>query len=181
MELIGLRYFNVFGPRQHPEGPYAAVIPRFVRARLTGAAPVVNGDGLQSRDFTYVSDAVAANLLAAVAPKEACGRAYNVAAGRSVTLLDLVRATGALAGGGLEPVHEREREGDIRHSLADLTLAVRELGYAPGTPFEAGLERAFRAYQEEALREAEPDREGEGSAAEAPVVPFPEMAANASR
>ena len=89
MELIGLRYFNVFGPRQDPDGPYAAVIPRFFKACLRGESPVIYGDGEQSRDFTFVADAVQANLLAASAPASACGRAYNVAGGRGVTVNDL--------------------------------------------------------------------------------------------
>ena len=102
MPFVGLRYFNVYGPRQDPDSPYAAVIPRFFKACLTGKAPVVYGDGDQSRDFTYVSDAVAANLAAAEAPDSACGQAFNVAGGQGTTLNELAKLVRTIAGSGLE-------------------------------------------------------------------------------
>ena len=142
MELVGLRYFNVFGPRQDPEGPYAAVVPRFFKACLRGEGPVIYGDGEQSRDFTFVEDAVQANLLAASAPASACGRVYNVAGGRGVTVNQLAEAVREVAGAGLPPRHEPDRPGDIRHSLADLSRTRADLGYEPGTDLPTGLLRA---------------------------------------
>jgi nucleoside-diphosphate-sugar epimerase len=146
MELIGLRYFNVFGPRQLPDGPYAAVIPRFFKACFRGQSPVIYGDGEQSRDFTFVADAVQANLLATAAPASACGGVYNVAGGRGVTVNQLAHAVREVAGTGSAPRHEAPRPGDIRHSLADLTLARRMLGYEPTTELRTGLEKAREYY-----------------------------------
>jgi nucleoside-diphosphate-sugar epimerase len=146
MELVGLRYFNVYGPRQDPEGPYAAVVPRFFTAALLDEAPVIYGDGEQSRDFTFVADAVAANLLAAAAPREACGRAYNVAGGRRVTLNELARRVKDLVGGPL-PRHERPREGDIRHSEADLALAREALSFEPRHELAEGLGATSEYYE----------------------------------
>jgi nucleoside-diphosphate-sugar epimerase len=145
LETIGLRYFNVYGPRQLPDGPYAAVIPRFFKACLTGASPVIYGDGTQSRDFTFVADAVRANLLAAAAPAGSCGGAYNVAGGRAITVNDLAQAVRAVAGGGGPPRHEPPRAGDVAHSRADLARARAGLGYEPATGFEEGL-AASRAW-----------------------------------
>jgi UDP-N-acetylglucosamine/UDP-N-acetylgalactosamine 4-epimerase len=150
MELIGLRYFNVFGPRQDPEGPYAAVIPRFFAACLRGESPVICGDGEQSRDFTFVADAVQANLLAASAPESACGGAYNVAGGRGVTVSNLATAVLEIVGGGEPPRHEPPRPGDIRHSLADLTRARAKLGYEPAMKLAAGLAASLDYYAREA-------------------------------
>ncbi len=146
MELIGLRYFNVFGPRQDPEGPYAAVIPRFFAAFLAGEPPVVFGDGEQSRDFTYVADAVAANLLAAVAPLESCGRAYNVAPGARTTVRELARLVRAVVGGGPEPVHIEPRPGDVRHSQACVSRAREALGFTAEVTLRDGLQRATAYY-----------------------------------
>lgn len=139
LDIVGLRYFNVYGPRQRPDGPYAAVIPRFFDAYTAGRAPVIFGDGEQSRDFTYVGDAVRANLLAAVAPAAACGRAYNVAGGRRVTLNELWRSVREHVGGGPEPAYEAPRAGDVRHSLADLTDIEGGLGFAPTVDLAEGL------------------------------------------
>jgi nucleoside-diphosphate-sugar epimerase len=140
-ELIGLRYFNVYGPRQDPDGPYAAVIPRFFEAYLRGEAPVIFGDGEQSRDFTFVEDAVAANLLAAGAPAESCGSSYNVARGRRTTINELAHSIRDAVGGGPEPRHEPARPGDVRHSLADLTRAQRGLAYVPKFDLPDGIAR----------------------------------------
>ena len=146
LEIIGLRYFNVYGPRQRPDGPYAAVIPRFFDAYRNGRAPIIHGDGEQSRDFTFVGDAVRANLLGAGAPKEAAGRAFNVAAGKRTTLNELVSHIRRLAGGGPEPEHGPPREGDVRHSLADLTAIEQALGYQPTHDLAQGLEKAATGY-----------------------------------
>jgi nucleoside-diphosphate-sugar epimerase len=147
MELIGLRYFNVYGPRQDPDGPYAAVIPRFFRACLRDESPVIYGDGAQTRDFTFVEDAVEANLLAATAPIESCGRAYNIATGRQTNLLELAGMIRQATGGSRPPAHQAPRPGDVPHSVADVTLVAKMLGYRPSVPLEAGL-RASRSYYE---------------------------------
>jgi len=153
MELIGLRYFNVFGPRQDPDGPYAAVVPRFFAACLRGEGPVVYGDGEQSRDFTFVADAVRANLLAAAAPVSACGRAYNIAGGRRVTLKELAAAVLETVGRGTPPRYEAPRPGDIRHSLADLSRARSELGYEATVGLSAGLRTALEHYRARAVED----------------------------
>ncbi len=146
MELVGLRYFNVYGPRQDPTGPYAAVIPRFVQAYLHGTPPTIYGDGQQTRDFTYVADAVRANLLAAVAPRDACGQAYNVAPGVATSILELARLVRELVGAGADPRHEPPRPGDVRHSLAHTTKARDALGFVASTGLRAGLEATLRCF-----------------------------------
>jgi UDP-N-acetylglucosamine 4-epimerase len=151
LETIGLRYFNVFGPRQDPEGPYAAVIPRFFKACLRGESPVIYGDGEQSRDFTFVADAVQANLLAASAPASVCGEAYNVAGGHAVTVNDLARTVLEVAGAGSAPRHEAPRSGDIRHSLADLTRVRAKLGFEPAMELASGLAVSLDYYAREAV------------------------------
>jgi nucleoside-diphosphate-sugar epimerase len=146
VQMVGLRYFNVYGPRQDPDGPYAAVLPRFFQSFLSGAAPVIYGDGEQSRDFTFVSDAVSSNLLAAGAPADACGRAYNIAAGRRTTVNQLANAVRKAVGGGLDPVHQEPRKGDVQHSLADISLAEKALGFVPRVGLEDGIARTVRHY-----------------------------------
>lgn len=141
MQLVGLRYFNVFGPRQRPDGPYAAVVPRFFAAYGAGEAPLIYGDGEQSRDFTYVADAVRANLLAAGAPAAASPRAFNVACGRRTTINQLAAWVRQASGGGPEPVHEDPRAGDVRHSLADLEATTAAIEYRPQVDIETGLAR----------------------------------------
>lgn len=148
MELIGLRYFNVFGPRQRPDGPYAAVIPRFFAACLRGESPVIHGDGEQSRDFTFVADAVRATLLASSAPAAACGAAYNVAGGRGATVNDLANAILTLVPGGKAPRYEAARPGDIRHSIADLARVREKLGFEPATRLQEGLAASLAFYRE---------------------------------
>lgn len=150
MEIVGLRYFNVYGPRQRPDGPYAAVIPRFFDAYLSGRAPIIFGDGEQSRDFTYVGDAVRANLLASGAPKSSCGRSYNVAGGKRVSLNQLWRLIREQVGGGPEPEYGDPRPGDVRHSLADLTDAGSGLDYEPQVDVDKGLEAAAAHYRQAA-------------------------------
>jgi nucleoside-diphosphate-sugar epimerase len=147
MELVGLRYFNVYGPRQDPNGPYAAVIPRFFKAYLAGEAPVIYGDGTQSRDFTYVADAVDANLRAARAPRTSCGRAYNVAGGQVTSVRNLAAAIRNAVGGGPDPRHEPPRPGDVLHSAADLHLATRELDYRPSVGIAEGLAKSLDYYR----------------------------------
>jgi nucleoside-diphosphate-sugar epimerase len=153
MKPVVLKYFNVYGLRPDPDRPYAAVIPRFVAACLRGECPVIYGDGEQSRDFTGVSEAVKANLLAASAPASACGRVYNVACGRHVTIGALALAVLEIAGRGMPPRHEPARPGDIRHSLADLSSGRRELAYEPATDLATGLRMSLDYYRD-SLREA---------------------------
>jgi len=143
LELVGLRYFNVYGPRQSPDGPYAAVVARFLAAVLAGAPMEVHGDGGQSRDFTHVDDAVAATLLAAGAPAAACGRAYNVAGAARVTIRELAALLAAATGTESPLRHLPLRAGDVRHSQADLAAARQYLGYAPRVPLAAGLRRLW--------------------------------------
>lgn len=146
LEAVALRYFNVFGPRQDPHSEYSAVIPIFVTKMLAGERPTVFGDGMQSRDFVFVEDVVQANLLAAEA-EGASGRVINVATGRHTTLVDLIDAINAAAGTSLEPVFAEPRAGDIRESLADITLARTLLGYEPRVAFAEGLKRSIDYYR----------------------------------
>lgn len=158
MQIIGLRYFNVFGRRQDPEGPYAAVIPRWVASLLHDEPCRIHGDGETSRDFCHVSNAVAANLLAAVAPADATGEAYNIACNESTTLnalfallreqLARYRAEVAKA----KPIHDAFRPGDVRHSMADIEKARQRLGYEPITRVRAGLAEALEWYAATAMR-----------------------------
>ncbi len=142
LETVALRYFNVYGPRQRPDATYAAVIPLFTDALLNGRAPVVHGDGLQSRDFTYVSDVVDANRAAARAPADSCsGRVYNVAAGNEWTLLDILRVLGDLLETRPEPQFTDPRAGDVRHSRADAAAAARDLGFRATITLDEGLRR----------------------------------------
>lgn len=142
----GLRYFNVFGPRQNPNGPYAAVIPRWMGEMKNGKQPTVYGDGTQSRDFTYVDNAVQANLKACLAPEEAAGRAFNVACGERVTLLEVFEHLAiALGKKDLTPQFADRRAGDIVHSLADIEDAKRILGYTPSVSFAEGIQKTVKA------------------------------------
>ena len=145
-ETVALRYFNVFGPRQDPDSPYSAVIPLFITAMLAGRRPVIYGDGLQSRDFTYVDNVVLANLLAADAPG-AAGHVINVANGRSTDLLTLLGALSGLLGTEVTPTHADPRPGDVRESLADITRARKLLGYEPQVDFDEGLRRSIDYYR----------------------------------
>jgi UDP-glucose 4-epimerase len=138
LETVCLRYFNVFGPRQDPNGPYAAVIPRFITRMLGGERPVIYGDGQQSRDFTFVRNVVQGNLAASRA-QNVGGNVYNLAMGRSVSLLDLVRLLNEILGTQLEPILEPARVGDVRDSLADISRAERDLGFQPQIGFQEGL------------------------------------------
>lgn len=142
IETVALRYFNVFGPRQRPDSTYAAVIPLFASALFAGEQPTVFGDGLQSRDFTYVSDVVAASLAAASARADVVsGNVYNVAPGGGATLLDLLGALGGILGVDPNPTFTDPRPGDIHQSCADATAARRDLGWEPEVDFADGLTR----------------------------------------
>jgi UDP-glucose 4-epimerase len=148
LETVALRYFNVFGPRQNLLSQYAAVVPNFIRAALTGQRPVVHGDGEQSRDFTYVENVVEANLKAAEA-EGADGQAFNVAVGDRVTLNGLLEAIRELTGAALDPVHEPARTGDVKHSLADIGLASSRLGFDPAVQLQEGLRRTIEWVEQE--------------------------------
>jgi UDP-glucose 4-epimerase len=145
LETVCLRYFNVFGPRQDPNGPYAAVIPRFITAMLAGQAPTIYGDGLQSRDFTFVTNVVDANLLAATSP-QAAGHVFNVGAGDATSLLDLVRLLNDQLGTSIEPRHEPSRAGDVRVSCADISR-LRSLGYEPRVGLKEGISRTIESFR----------------------------------
>jgi UDP-N-acetylglucosamine 4-epimerase len=147
MELIGLRYFNVFGPRQNPNGAYAAVIPLFINAAIDNKAPFINGDGSYSRDFTYVANAVQANILALFTEKEdAVNQIYNVAFGERTTLNELWHYIKEVSGTLVNPKHRENRIGDIPHSLADISKAKKYLKYNPQVDVKKGLEKAFEWY-----------------------------------
>jgi len=146
LETVSLRYFNIFGPRQDPESQYAAVIPKFVTAVDAGRSPAIFGDGQQSRDFTYIDNAVQANLKACDAPASAAGLAYNVACGASATLLQVLALIGSILGKPVKPVHEAPRAGDVKHSLASIDLAKRHLAFEPTVGLEEGLRRTVAAF-----------------------------------
>ena len=148
LETIGLRYFNVFGPKQDPEGEYAAVIPRFVKCLLKGEAPTVYGDGLQSRDFTYVENVIEANLKACLASKEATGLAYNIAYGGQETLLAVYDILARLLDSDVKPIFAEARLGDIKHSNADIAKARNLLGYDPKYSFVDGIELSVDWYRD---------------------------------
>jgi UDP-N-acetylglucosamine/UDP-N-acetylgalactosamine 4-epimerase len=150
MEIIGLRYFNIFGPKQNPNGPYAAVIPLFAEAILNNKAPTINGDGSHSRDFTFVNNAVQANILSLFTENEkAVNQVYNIACGQQTSLLELFDGLKKEAGSTLQPVHGAERKGDVKHSLADISKAEQLLGYEATISVEEGLKRTFQWYKEQ--------------------------------
>lgn len=147
METVALRYFNVFGPRQDPNSQYAAVIPKFITAMLNDERPVIFGDGEQSRDFTYVQNNVDANLLACTAAN-AAGRMFNIACGERITLNQLVEVLNDILGKDIEPLYEEERAGDVKHSLADITLARDVLDYEPEYGFREGLVKTVEWFKQ---------------------------------
>ncbi len=146
LETVGLRYFNVFGPRQDPDSPYSAVIPIFVSRILSGQSAIVYGDGLQSRDFTFVSNVVHGNLLAAERPNIG-GRVFNLADGRQTTLNQLLKLLGQMLGIAPKVDYQPVRVGDVRESLADISLARRLLGYEPKFNLEEGLKQTIEYYR----------------------------------
>ncbi len=148
IEFIGLRYFNIFGPKQNPNGPYAAVIPLFAEALLHNKPPVINGDGSHSRDFTYIQNAVKANILALFTTNNAAvNQAYNIACGEQTSLLQLFEGLNKEAGTSMQPVFGPERQGDVKHSLADISKARTLLGYAPEVTVGEGLRKTFNWYK----------------------------------
>lgn len=148
LETTGLRYFNVFGPRQAFDSPYSGVIAKFCTMLLGGNAPIIFGDGLQSRDFTYVENVIEANLLAAEAPAaKVAGKIFNVAGGESISLLELVAELNRLLGQSIAPHFEPARAGDIRHSLADIAAVRAALGYDPKVTWQEGLRRTLDFYR----------------------------------
>ena len=150
MELVGLRYFNIFGPRQNPNGPYAAVIPLFANAILNNQSPTINGDGEHSRDFTYVANAVHANELALFTQKvEAVNQVYNIACGEQTSLNELFTGLKSIAGSDLAPIFGPERRGDVKHSLANILKAKTLLGYNPSVTIKQGLKPTFEWYRKQ--------------------------------
>jgi UDP-glucose 4-epimerase len=149
VETVGLRYFNVFGPRQDPKSEYAAVIPRFILWGSQGKPLQVHGDGTQSRDFTYIDNVVSANLLAAAAPAPAVsGKSYNVGCGSRTSLLEIIASLGRLLGRPLRMKHQPARVGDVPHTLADISAAKRDMGYVPLVDFAEGLRRTVDYFTE---------------------------------
>ncbi len=156
LPTVSLRYFNVFGPRQTPDSPYAAVIPIFISAMAQGRPATIHGDGKQSRDFCYVDNVVSANVLACSAPvKKTAGKAFNIACEEQHTINSLVKGLTQIIGRAPKPVYVQVRNGDIKHSLADITLARRQLGFEPLVNFDEGLKRTvdwFRSARSRAAR-----------------------------
>lgn len=148
LKTVGLRYFNVFGRRQDPNGAYAAVIPKFIKQLLNGESPTINGDGKQSRDFTYIANVVEANLKAAASSDEAAGEAFNIAYGGREYLIDVYNGLVEALGVDIKPIFGPDRAGDIKHSNADISKAKRLLGYAPEYSFDSGLKEAIEWYKE---------------------------------
>ncbi len=148
LDTYGLRYFNVFGRRQDPDGAYAAVIPKFIKMLLHDEVPTINGDGKQSRDFTYIDNVIEANLKACLAPSEAAGNAFNVAYGGREYLIDIYYDLCKALGKNIEPNFGPDRAGDIKHSNADISKAKKLLGYNPDYDFEKGIALAIDWYKE---------------------------------
>ncbi|WP_130836119.1 SDR family oxidoreductase [Lachnoclostridium sp. Marseille-P6806] len=148
LDTYGLRYFNVFGRRQDPDGAYAAVIPKFLKLLMNGGTPTINGDGRQSRDFTYIDNVIEGNLRACLASGDAAGAAYNIGAGGREYLIDVYHALCDALGIVREPNYGPERRGDIRDSNADITAAREKLGYDPSYDFRAGIQLAIDWYRE---------------------------------
>ena len=148
LDTYGMRYFNVFGRRQDPNGAYAAVIPKFIKQLLNGESPTINGDGKQSRDFTYIENVIEANLKACLAPSSAAGEAYNIAYGGREYLIDIYYGLTKALEVDVEPNFGPDRAGDIKHSNADISKARELLGYDPDWSFERGIEAAIEWYKE---------------------------------
>jgi UDP-N-acetylglucosamine/UDP-N-acetylgalactosamine 4-epimerase len=149
LNYVGLRYFNVFGPKQSPDNPYAAVIPLFCKAFLENVPPLINGDGINSRDFTFVDNAVQANMLSLFTEdSSALNQVYNVACGEQTSLNELVEILKATSGKNIEPIYGPERPGDVKHSKADISKIQEKLGYKPSVYFNEGLKRIYKWYGE---------------------------------
>jgi UDP-glucose 4-epimerase len=148
LPTVALRYFNVFGPQQDPDSQYAAVIPRFITALMHGKPPIIYGDGEQSRDFTFVENVIEANLLACLAP-DAVGLYMNVACGERYSLNVLAKHLAGIMGKNIEPIYEKERTGDVKHSMADIARAQRLLSFSPRVKFQVGLQRTVAWFLKE--------------------------------
>ena len=148
LETVGLRYFNVFGPRQDPTSHYSAAIPKFVISMLGGKSPVIYGDGKQSRDFTFVDNVVKANLLAIEAEEGVTSEVFNVSCGESYSILDLINTLSKILDVDIKPVFESNRKGDVKHSLADISKARDILGFEAEVRFEQGLKKTVEWYKE---------------------------------
>jgi UDP-glucose 4-epimerase len=147
LETVSLRYFNVFGPRQDPNSEYSAVIPKFIKLMIKGQRPTIYGDGLTSRDFSYIQNVVDGNILAMKAQRRACGKVYNIACGEKTTLNQLADEINTILGTDTKPKYDKERPGDIKHSLADISMARRDLGYEPKVFFREGLKKTVEWYK----------------------------------
>jgi UDP-glucose 4-epimerase len=151
LETVSLRYFNIFGPRQDPSSPYSGVLAKFTTMMLAGKQPTIFGDGEQSRDFNYIDNAVQANMLACTSPaQDVAGKVFNVATGRRITLNQTIRLLQTLTSYSGSPIHGATRDGDIKHSLADISAAERHLGYKPKVSFEDGLRQTVDWYRNSA-------------------------------
>ena len=146
LETVALRYFNVFGPKQDPTSQYSAVIPKFIRMISEGESPVIYGDGLQSRDFTYVENNIRANILACTA-KGVAGKVFNIACGERYTLLQLMQFLNTIMGTKIQPVFDNNRSGDVKHSLASITLARQELGFEVSVNVPEGLQKTVEYFK----------------------------------
>jgi nucleoside-diphosphate-sugar epimerase len=156
LETVCIRYFNVFGPRQHPTSQYAAVIPKFIRQMLSGEQPTIFGDGQQSRDFTFIENVISANVLACQAPAEkVCGRFFNIAAGKNFNLNEVYSWLQELTGYSQSPQYAPARSGDVQDSLADTTSAQEAMGYRTLVEFKEGLRRTVAWYQRKSARQSE--------------------------
>jgi nucleoside-diphosphate-sugar epimerase len=149
LDVISLRYFNVFGPRQSADSSYGAALPKFIIRMLSGEQPIIYGDGMQSRDFTFVDNVVNANLLAAECPERLGGEPVNIAAGHETTLLEIVDLINQCLGTTLDPIFKETRAGDVRHSWADLHRAGSILGYTPEISLLEGINRTIGYFQEQ--------------------------------
>ena len=145
--IVGLRYFNVFGPRQNPDSQYSAVIPKFIKAIMNDEKPTIFGDGSTSRDFCYIQNTINANLLACTA-KDVAGEVFNISCNTGTTLLELVEKINRILGKDILPIHTEERPGDVKHSLADISKAKKMLGYKVEVPFDEGLKKTIKWYKE---------------------------------
>jgi UDP-N-acetylglucosamine 4-epimerase len=148
LETIGFRYFNVFGRRQDPNSYYAAVIPKFVKMLLNNESPIINGDGRQSRDFTYIENVIEANLKGMLSSSEVSGEIFNIASGGQIYLIDLYHKINQLLGKDVQPLFSSDREGDIKHSNADISKAIDKLGYSPDYSFDMGIKLVIEWYKE---------------------------------
>lgn len=148
LPTIGLRYFNVFGPRQNPNSDYAAAIPKFITSFLSNTSPIIHGDGEQTRDFVYISNVAHANLKACLAPSHACGKAYNIGCGEKISINDLVYTIKALLDSSIEITYSDTRKGDVRDSVADIRLAMKELKLDTFISLREGLAKTIEWYKQ---------------------------------